>query len=304
METTEKTPSQQQLEKVKSQAELKFLATKNEAISLSQTCTNITIVDTTTLAMANQSLSKANEHLKLAKLKGLEMRKPYNEATKLISEMEKQITDPLEKAIDSGKIKLRTWNESQEKIAKDKEAILQKENKFLLSIESELTKKGDACVTPQMCQDLMDSINKSPYFNKFDTYKQEAFDTKKRFLDLLQLKKVTLTQVTSGQPGGMVALSKMKHAEDIATEKSVEAIGNIALKQEEMSDSIRSNTTTSSVRKTWKYEVIEEDKLPKTWLMPDDKKIKEYLSINKASLTDGIIIDGVKFYIDKSPTIR
>lgn len=60
---------------------------------------------------------------------------------------------------------------------------------------------------------------------------------------------------------------------------------------------------TTGLRRTWTYEVLNERNIPREWLMLDEKKVKNYLDVQKEELEaqlketpDGIDFNGIRFY--------
>ena len=72
---------------------------------------------------------------------------------------------------------------------------------------------------------------------------------------------------------------------------------------EEKRVEIRENITVakSKTRKQWKFEVVDETKLAKTFLSFDTAKAREYMNANKATWGKGITLGGVRFYEDEVP---
>lgn len=56
----------------------------------------------------------------------------------------------------------------------------------------------------------------------------------------------------------------------------------------------------SSVRKTWTFEIIDKEKMPKEFLMPDEVKIRKFVMANK----ENGFIDGVRIYQETSVQSR
>ncbi len=58
------------------------------------------------------------------------------------------------------------------------------------------------------------------------------------------------------------------------------------------------------MRETMKFEVVDMEKMPALWLMPNEATINDFLKQYKEEIKDGMVINGVKFYLQKSVTIR
>jgi hypothetical protein len=296
----EETKKQDALEKIKSGAQIKFEASITTAIELKEQAIAIVITDENTLAQANQILSKMNTHLKETKAKGLALRKPYNDAAGIIIDFEKLVTGPLDEGLKTGKEKLKAWNDAElQKAAAAREEI-EKQKKFFDDVISQLQQKIDQCKTVKECDDLQVSIlEKWPESTKFGPYHGEAEINKKVFIDLLKAKLQAFTIGISESKVNKITEQAMKMVNEISAAT--------AEKQAEATASISNNIVKGSTRKTPKYEIFDESKLPREWLMPDPDKIKEHLMAIKSTLelsNKAVEHHGVKFYIDNTVIVR
>lgn len=58
------------------------------------------------------------------------------------------------------------------------------------------------------------------------------------------------------------------------------------------------------IRATMKFEIVDMELLPMTWLQPNEAAINDFKDQFKENIKDGDIINGVRFYKEKSVTIR
>lgn len=296
----EETKQSTGLEKVKSAAQLKFETSIATAHDLKNQATAIIISDENTLAQANQILSKINTHLKETKTKGLAMRKPYNEAADIIISFEKLVTTPLDEAIKIGKEKLKQWNDAELEKARLAREEAEKQKKLFNDIVDQLQHKIKICNTVEECEKLTTSINdKWPTDDKFGPYAPEALIQKNFFLNILSTKKIS---IASNNIDGLKESDKELNNSTQATKEAIQE------KQQEITGNISDSVTKSSTRKTPKYEIIDESKLPREWLMPNPDKLKEHLNAIKSTLESGpnqsVEHHGVKFYIDNTVIVR
>lgn len=303
------TPTKQQptfLEKVKSAAEQKFLASKATAIDLANRCKSIAIKDDTTLAMANQVLSQANSQLKMLEDKRKELKTPYHEAGKLIDTVAKGISVPLEAGISAGKLELRKWNDEQERIKKEKTEMLNKQQDFLQQMETNLLKKSDECASVDSCDKLINSINeKFPVYEKQLTmFLPEVTEMKERYLALVTTKRRLIEKAVASGIGSTQAIAdiqtKTAEAGAAVHEKMQEAIA----KTEIMQQAIQDSAVIGNTRKVWKAEVVDESVVPKEWLCVDMDKVNAYLKNVVRVKGEEVTVNGVRFFIDKTPMIR
>ncbi len=296
------TPQEQALQKAKSTAEKKFELAIAETAQLVQQCNAIVISDSTTLGMANQLLSKANTRLKEVEVKRKEIIRPSQDYIDFVNELVKsKLTNPLKDTVEKGKLSLRTWNEKEVKKENELKAEENKRFVFLQTCVSNMQKQVDLADSVERCNSVINAINNQwPSDDKFGSYLSEATKTKNNFIVLLDTKKVALQGALSNN------LSVVTEAiEQISTTASEQAQVNESLveKKEVIQDSIQAET--GSVRRVWRYRLVEEKLLPREFLSIDDKKVKEYLSKNKENFNpSGTIKGGIEFYLDAQPIIK
>lgn len=279
------TVQQSALEKIKSQAEAKFESVKVIALQLNETAKNITIADETTLAMANQLLSKIKDHEKATDERRKALKKPYYDAGIIIDKIAKEILNPLQEGLDIGKVKLREWNDKQTAILNAAKEEDNKKFALLEKIVAQLKEKVQLADTIEKCNALVESIiAKFPAKESFGIHSGTAESQREFFIQSLLSKAAAL-----------------KMGKDVTVLN--EAVKTVETdKIEVQSEMIVA--PKSAVRKTWKAVVVDHDKLPRMWLMPNMDAINDYLRINKESLQNPVLIDGVKFYVDEAPIIK
>lgn len=293
------------LEKLKSDAELRFEGVKKLALELQAQAKAIDIKDETTLAMANQLLSKVKDHEKAVDERRKTLKKPYYDAGVIIDATAKSILAPLQDAMETGKTKLRVWNEQQQAIIDQQNKELEKQKKFLEDIIKQIKEKCDKCVTPGQCISLSASIEKLfPAKEKFGPYGEQAMIQKKLYIDLLKTKHDAIAAALSGETGSTEAITTMKDAEADVKATSAEVIEQATVVAEEIKEANKGSVVKGSVRRVWKAQVVDHDKLPRRWLCPNMDAINKYLADNKINMMSPYEIDGVKFYIDEVPVIK
>lgn len=293
------------LEKLKSQAELKFEGVKKLALELQAQAKAIDIKDELTLGMANQLLSKVKDHEKAVDEKRKALKKPYYDAGVIIDATAKAILAPLQDAMETGKTKLRIWNEQQQAIINQANAELEKKKEFLEKIINQIKEKCDKCVTPAQCISLSASIEKLfPTKDKFGPYGEQAMIQKKLYIDLLKTKHDAIAAALSGEQGSTDAIATMKDAEADVAATSNEVIQQAEEKKQELQEVAKGSVVKGSVRRVWKAVVVDHDKLPRRWLMPNMDAINKYMADNKINMMSPAEVDGVKFYIDEVPLIK
>lgn len=63
-------------------------------------------------------------------------------------------------------------------------------------------------------------------------------------------------------------------------------------------------SAVSATRKVWKFEIINESKLPREFLMPNEKAIREFMYANREGFGTGVTGESIRFYLDETPVIK
>lgn len=295
-----------EIEKIKTNAEKKFEAVKAQGVELAVRCNAIQITDVNTLAMAQQVLSQANEFDKAVEKKRKELKEPYLQAGKEIDAIAKSITDGVSKGIEMGKVKLRAWNDSEKLRKNEEDAANQKLVDYLKKVEDAISLKLAQANTVELCDKLIESINKNfPALSIFGVYEEQASKSKDNFIKLLETR-IGIYETAGGntpfaaeqvaqklEEQEVIQQQIVQNNEEIQEAKAIVAENNVAM--------------TSKVRKTWKFEVPDDTKLPRQFLSQDDTKIRAYMTEIKSELEASekkeIVRGGVRFYLDLAPQI-
>ncbi len=293
---------EQALAKAKSSAEKKFELTIAETTAVVSQCKAIVITDTTTLAMANQILSKANNALKDVEEKRKNYNRPYADQIAFVNSLVKEkISNPLSEAVEHGKKLLREWNEKEIKKASDLKAENDKRFTFLKTCEANIQKQVDLCTTIENIDKLITVINKQwPTDDKFGSYIEEANKTKNNFIAILEMQKVKIQNAVSGDVEAFQETT-IQVAEVVTEQAELSVVATE--KKEIIAESIQAET--SAVRRVWKWEVISEKDLPREFLSIDKAKVDAYMKANKEKFDEaGTVKAGVKFFRDAAPMIK
>ncbi len=296
-------PQDEALIKAKSLAEKTFELVVQEVNAVVAQCKSIKITDEGSLAMAEQVLSKANRAMKDADEKRKAFNKPADERIKFVNNLVKsKITNPLEEAVAFGKDQLRIWNDEQKKQAAADQEKNNKDYTYLKALEAQVKERIAACNTSVNCENLIESINaKWPVDAKFGNYLQEANQTKQNFITYLKTRKSALEGAAAGSSIESVVDAVKQQEAALSSQAELSTV--IDERKDLVAASI--STVKSNVRKVWKFEIVDEAKLPRQFLSQDDKKIREYLSAHKEEFNPaGEIKGGVRFYQDEAPVIK
>jgi hypothetical protein len=304
--TTETAKPTQEVAIGKSNAEKRFEAVKAQGVELAAKCMAIQISDANTLAMAQQILGAAKEFEKAVDAKRAELKKPYLEEGRKIDSVAKSIMDGVTKAIDAGKLKLRAWNDSEQLRINEENAANQKLVDHLKKVEDAISIKLAQANTPELCDALIASINKNfPEVEMYGIYEEQATRSKENFIKLLETRKTIFETAGGNTPFAAEQVAQQLEEQKVIEQQVVQNSQDI---EEAKAIVIESNVAnTSKVRKTWKFEIVDETKLPRQFLSADDVKIRAYMNENKEKLEatpkKEMTVAGVRFYLDLAPQI-
>jgi len=60
----------------------------------------------------------------------------------------------------------------------------------------------------------------------------------------------------------------------------------------------------TNIKKTWKHEVVSIEAVPLGFLIVDEAKVKAFIKENSGQFTDGIILNGIKYYLEASVKVK
>jgi len=247
--------------------------------------------------MVGTTVSKAKEVITAVDSKRKEIKQPYFEAGKLIDSLAKTVLGPLEEGMEQVKAKLKIWNAEQEKLQKSIEIENQKKYELLKGIEAQLNEKVKIAVTPEQCQTLIDSINqKFPSPERFVPYASEANLIKAKFIQLLTSKR-QLAEAAATNDANKVQEAIDAQAEIVEEQQEV----SVAIEERKEFTAEANVAVKSKTRKVWKFEIVDDAKLPRQFLSADEKKIREYMNANKSTFGKEKTAGGVRFYEDETP---
>lgn len=278
-----------QLPITKEQAQIEAL--KKESADLASACMKLNITDDTTLGIAQQKLSEALKLQKKIDAIRVEVKEPYFEACKQIDALAKKLMEPLKMAIDDGKSKMLHYDR------KKKEEALKEQNR-ILAIKADIAKysniaisKMDACKTIEELRIVREEL----------IVKHPGEERWFEFLpDFMQMR-LTLNEYAKSRKTAILTPQQADEQEAIIIKEVIQEDSN-KIGTEAIAETVV--TKMAGTRKTWKFTTDNIDNCPKEWLQINEKVVKEWLSENKDNLTDGVIINGVCFYLEDSITIR
>lgn len=271
-----------ELEKIKSLAEQKFIAITQEAKELANRCKSIVITDKITLSQANMVASEANKLIKTADNKRLEINKPAQDSIKVVNALVgENITDPLEEGVKVYKERVKEWNAKEAIREANEKAHNEKRYKYLKEIEANLQDNLNKCDTTDKCIKLIENINKQfPSAEVFIPYAKEALNVKATFIKVITEKKWAFENNTTISEETIAKVMELTESIDIKN------------------DMIESSTIAvkSSTRKQWKWEIIERTHVPYDFYIIDEVKVRKYISEHKKSDGSIVPLQGFRFF--------
>lgn len=306
---------------------------KEQVDIISQNCLQIQVVDDSTLAIAQQNLSKANSLATTIEAKRTEIKKPVLEAGKLIDSTCKAITTPLEKAVAHLKSQVMAWEEKKRKEEKEKqEAVTRKLEEEKRALEAENKRKQDirdyingkasdvlkSClaksVTVKACQENIAMIERH-YKPRafFQEFADEAYTLKEQYLGLIKAKleqlqsegSISEAQAEINAQKAAIEAQRIelarKEAEIKQREENERLAKELAEKEEQAkleAERLAAEAAadkTKGIRYTWGFELADINQVSLNWLILDDAVVKAYIKENKDKLQEGEF-NGVRFF--------
>ena len=270
--------------------EINFL--KEQAIELAKECNTIEIKDDTSEAIATQILSKANAYVKDIDKKRKELKAPVIDLGKNIDAAAKGLSGPLEEAVVTAKGKLLAWKQKKAQEA-------EKEAKRLRELSAELNLYSVRTMA-EIAKCKTEAELGIVYKQRIKAFPVDTFEE----LGKPAINEVVKELVDHGKKKRYAILNP--EVNEVVNEDAVETTQAIAEKTEAVAaEKVAAiDTSTSGLRKTWTYEIVDESVMPRDWLSPDPAKIKATMKVAIASekLKPGAdeIVNGVRFYQKES----
>jgi hypothetical protein len=259
---------------------------KKKSATIAANCLLIKISDDTTLAIAQQNLSKANELVKSIDEKRKTIKAPYLEAGKKIDALAKELSEPLDKAVEHIKSQVKSWEEARREAERKRQETL---NYINVELSNRLKQLCDEADSKEKCDEVLNYIDtRFPKDERFGEFIGQAHALRDTYIQLLTAKK----QSFSGE-SNVPIITVEQEIEEVKKQNEVVA---------EIVTQSASVNKTRNIRETWKFEVADINQVPMDWLTIDEAKVKAYLAENKETLKDGETKKGIKFFKEISVT--
>lgn len=275
----------------------KFEAIRIKMSEMAQQCLKIKVKDDASLSVCEQNLSKMNDLVNSIEETRKELKAPHWDKCTAIDAFAKLITEEPKDSMAHMK------NEKLEYVKK-----IEAEKKRKADIQTSFDSLNEWCSSQIHEFTTLKSIEKSistlevqteeKIKTKFQELADEAKEIIEKYIKLFTLKKTELEALETASPDEQEAI-KAEMAEQTASIQESVAEAKI---QSEVAQTNLAMSTPKGIRKTWKFELADINKVPKEWLTIDEEKVNEFLKNNKEGLTDGGVINGVKFFKVSSVT--
>jgi hypothetical protein len=306
-----------------------LIALKTQAAEIAKNCSSITITDDNSLAIGRQILTKANKLVKDTKEVLISITKPYKDECKKLEAIVAEFLNPVVLAVEEGRKKVIAYDKLQE----------DKKNIELVRIEKI---KADIQGHYNMIKRLVDDV---PKMNVSVAIKDAELikineNYIKAFPDAAQIKIVTDTLKAHPEQGlnmkefasprwgeflmdahalrmslfgyiKGIRASLVEPESEIAVEKAQEAIQEAEVISSNIGTqataTVKSESVSTGIRKTWTFKVADPTKVPEKFKMINTAAVKEYLKECKEAgmLKEGAetTILGITFYQEKGATL-
>ncbi len=311
---------------------------KEEVVKIGEQCLQIKVADESTLSIAQQNLSKATQMVKFIEERRVEIKEPFLQSGRMVDATAGELTEAIKLGIIHIKSEIKAFDElkqiEQEKARKELEAS-QKAAADALNKEQErkdkittyinntiapwLKAKYEECKSADDCDKILNYIN-TKYLprEKFAEFADMAYELKDNYINLITTKKQqlvsadTITDEQKELQKKELALAKMKEEltqanRELEAEKEKIRVEQERKDKEEQAEKERLKliaenelNKTKGVKLLWKFEVVNIFDVDPEWLKVDEVKVKEWLKENKDKIVSGDVVEGIKYYQDKS----
>ncbi len=268
-----------------------FEALKKQSQQLTENCSQLTVTDDTSLAVATQNLSKAKEFVRNIEKLRKATKDPYFQAGKKIDILADNLSSPIESAIKSGEINILAYNKTKEEEAKREQQRIQEIRNALVEWNREAIKEINSCETEQeLDTKYVIWVKQFPGEGNWFEFNEEAQKVRIMLRDACKQKLIEITTPKEADETIQEVIQGTITAQ-------LEVFGAEEIKEAKFA-------TTSNIKEKWVFELVNMIDVPLPWRALDEKRVKEWLKSPDVELTDGLIFGGVKFTIEKQLKIR
>ena len=268
---------------------IKFEAVKKQLEAEANKCLKIKVIDDSTLSICENNLTKMNSLCNTIEETRVAEKEPYLRKGKAIDAAAAYVVDLPQTAI------VHLKNEKREYILKIEAEKKRKETLKASVDQMEAYMKSTLEVVTDIAKlDAFVLKMKGIDFKlKYEDLAKDAEDIAESYHKLFELKRSELQAIESATPEEVEAI--VLAADEVKAEMQEIKVEKIISEQVSMSFGM-----PKKIRRTWKFELIDVNKVPKEWLTLDVDKVEKWKKANSEELVDGQIINGIKFFKDLS----
>ena len=308
---------------------------KAQAAEIAKQCKEIVIADDTSLEIAQAIITRANKSVKNVETIRVSLKAPILDMGKRIDAVAKDLTAEIEMAIKDVKEnilkyhkdlkeKQRIEQERIEKEAQEAEAEKQRETDrikkitdWILSFEKNTIAMIDESESIGGLSDIYTvHIKTFPADNFFEEFLDDAKAAKERVKLAGKSRKEYLQKIIMEEDGKKAEELRRKEnkrqqiiqdnvetkAEELK-EKVTEVVENVEAEAELKTADLTGKSLAlqaekvSGITRNWDFEIVDLNKVPRSYLKVDEPAIRAWIKQNKEVLKDGEVISGIKYFI-------
>lgn len=313
---------------------------KAQAAEIAKACSEIEIVDESSLSIADQMITRANKVSKDIEAIRVSLKAPILDIGKRIDAAAKDLSAEIDAAVKDVKAQKLAYNQLLQKKKAEKQAELdrianaaletqrkeaeriRKVTNWIQEFETNTTKEIFQAKDEAGLQTIFaNRIKVFPSDEFFGEFLQDANAAKDRVKSAGKQRREFFAKLANVEPEKVKELErKEEKRKTIITEnaerrseelesKSTEALANVeADAQMQIADIAGQSAAVdaekvSGITKRWDFEIVNLNEVPRGYLKIDEAAIRSWMNGNKEVLKDGEVISGIKYFIKEGVRI-
>lgn len=272
--------------------EAQFSVLKKASQDIADECNKLNATDANSATILRGYLAEAKYKLTLLENLRKKLKQPYWDAGVAIDkQLAQPLKDPLEKALAIGESKILVFEKAEQKKKQDEVDRISRIRQKIIDHSNFAIDAMNACDTMEKLEFICKKwITEFPDDTVWMEFLEEAKTMRanlKLYSDQCKIK-IESPEQTDDDLQQQIQDAILEESNDVAED----AINSI------------DTSTAKGIKGTWKFEVFNEQLIPREWLMLDESKVKAFLKIHGHQLVDGRISNGLKFYVEQKITFR
>lgn len=262
---------------------------RGEATKIADLCKQIEVTDDNSLAIATQNLSKANDVVKQIENTRKVLKQPSIDEGKKIDSIAKEISSPIEDAVSVGKSKILVYQQQErQKQEKEKQRVDAIKNNIQRYSLDAIHEMNMATTDTELVAAYDKFVKTFPSKETWQEFDAEAQVMRGQLKDYASQRRIVINKPAEAD----------ETVQSVIEEKIAETVAEVT------ETAVIEPTRPKGLTETWKFAVVNEAEIPREMLILDEKKVKEWLKLNKENLQNNQIVGGIKFYIEESIRLR